>query len=362
MNDAPQDLNRNEIGLIVYGYGDRGKQIVDQLLGCGCAVDLIVDQNKHGTHHKSIPVRPPSDLKEIDASDFDCLIALHNHYTDINQVYNELQQFGFRSIRALTSIETICPNTTIDNGYWLDLDFDYEAHSADIEKFLSLLEDGTSKEVANGVLRYRKTGEINECPRPSLSGTYTPIDLPRYKDPLRLIDCGAHTGTAIEAFEKAEYRIESVAAFEPDLENFKRLTAKTFNIDQLLLLPLGTWSSNSQLRFSGNGDMSSSVNETGDQVIQCVKLDDSLPNFAPNMIKLDVEGAEFDTLIGSQKIITVFKPNLCVSTYHLPHDFFRIGLLINSWELNYKFHFRVHEFNTFGSVLYCLQDDKLAAS
>jgi FkbM family methyltransferase len=363
MNGTPRESDEpSKARLIVYGYGNRGRQIVDQLLASGHPIDLIVDRDKHGTHHKSIPVRPPSDLKKIKASDFDCLIALHNHYTDIHQVHEELRQLGFRSIKALAAIDAISPNTTIDNGYWLDPDFDYKTHDAEIEEFLSLLEDRTSREIAHGVLRYRKTGEIGECPRPSPFDTYTPIDLPRYKDPLRLVDCGAHTGTAIEAFEKAKYRIESFVAFEPDLENFKNLSAKSFNVDQPTLLPLGTWSSNSRLRFSSNGDMSSSVNAGGDQVIQCVKLDDAIPDFAPNVIKLDVEGAEFDTLIGAEKIIRTFKPNLCVSTYHTPHDFFRIGLLINSWRLNYQFHFRVHEFNTFGSVLYCLQEDKLARS
>lgn len=188
---------------------------------------------------------------------------------------------------------------------------------------------------------------------------YTPADLPRYSAPLRLIDCGAYTGVAIEKFLRAGYAIERVAAFEPDLTNFEKLVTKAWPIEQCTLLPLGTWSSHSQLRFSSNGSMGSSLSTEGDTVIQCVKLDDVLHGFAPNLIKMDVEGAEIETLKGMRNIIEKYKPNLCLSAYHTPQHLFEIPLLIKSWNLGYKFYLRVHEYNTFGVVVYCLQDQRL---
>jgi len=136
---------------------------------------------------------------------------------------------------------------------------------------------------------------------PSLDDEYTPIDLPRYQEPLQIIDCGAYNGTAIDRFLAADYKINSIVAFEPDARNFEKLRARDFKNIKTILLPLGVWSSNTQLRFSQDGAMSSHINTTGDSVIQCVKVDDAVKNYTPNIIKFDVEGAEIEALMGMEK-------------------------------------------------------------
>jgi hypothetical protein len=118
-------------------------------------------------------------------------------------------------------------------------------------------------------------------------------------------------------------------------------------------LPLGVWSSNTQLRFSGSKNMGSSLDEDGEMIIQCVTIDSLIHGFLPNLIKFDVEGAEVEALIGCRNLITESKPDLCISLYHRPEHLFQIPLMIHSWCLDYKFYMRVHEENTFGVVLYC---------
>jgi hypothetical protein len=98
--------------------------------------------------------------------------------------------------------------------------------------------------------------------------------------------------------------------------------------------------------------MASSISDEGEALVPCVRVDDTLLGFAPNLIKLDVEGAEFETLIGMEETIRKYRPNLCISAYHTAHDIFRLGLLVASWDLGYKFHVRLHEQNTFGLVVY----------
>ena len=36
--------------------------------------------------------------------------------------------------------------------------------------------------------------------------------------------------------------------------------------------------------------------------------------------------------------------------------------MIHSMNLGYRFHLRIHEYNTFGIVLYCLRDELLQES
>jgi hypothetical protein len=61
-----------------------------------------------------------------------------------------------------------------------------------------------------------------------------------------------------------------------------------------------------------------------------------------------------------EKTISKHRPNLCISVYHKPDDIINIPKLIKSWNLDYQFYLRVHEYNTFGVVLYCLQKDKIS--
>jgi FkbM family methyltransferase len=331
--------------LIVYGLGSTGVLIVDELLEAGVPIDLILDRGKQGTDYRGIPVKSLDDPGQS-LADRSVLIALHNHYVDL----------------VLTPIHLgeLVESPRTQAGYWLDPAFEYAAHADDFARARTLLADHKSRDVFDAILRYRQTGNIADCPRPSLDDEYTPHDLPRYAEPVSLVDCGAFTGVAIHKFLKAGYAIDRVVAFEPDLENFATLAARQFPVEQALCLPLGTWSSTRQFRFSSGGAMASHLDDEGDVTIQCVAVDDVLHGETVTVVKLDVEGAEIETLKGMERLIRDQRPNLLVSAYHAPDHLYAISDLINGWELGYSFHLRVHEQNSFGIVLYALQEDRLA--
>ena len=73
-----------------------------------------------------------------------------------------------------------------------------------------------------------------------------------------------------------------------------------------------------------------------------------------DFIKLDVEGAEMDTLRGAQQSIAHFKPKLAISLYHKPDDLFEIILYIKEkfpFYNCYVDHYTIHSEET---VLYCI--------
>ena len=82
-------------------------------------------------------------------------------------------------------------------------------------------------------------------------------------------------------------------------------------------------------------------------------------NIFPQFIKLDVEGAEYETILGAKETIYRFKPILCISIYHTAKDFLYIKPLIESWNLGYSFHIENH--NPFDPVyekmLICIPDN-----
>jgi FkbM family methyltransferase len=348
--------------LVFYGLGATGQTILDELLANRIPVDLILDRGKRGQHHQGIPILALDDLAEGQIAGRTVLIGLHNHYVDVKALHQDLLAAGAAKVLTPINLPDVVGEGRAIGGYWLDPSFSYDKHEADFVRLRRLLDDEKSRELLDAIIRYRRSGDLADCPDASLSDEYVPADLPRYSGPLQVIDCGAFTGVAIHKLLKAGYELDSFVAFEPDPESFKTLASRNFPARSGLCLPLGSWSETTQLRFSSDGSMGSCLSEHGEVVIQCVAIDDVLHGAAVNLVKLDVEGAEIATLQGMERIIRDQKPNLLLSAYHTPGHLFEIADLIDGWQLGYRFHLRVHEYNTFGVVLYCFRDELLDLS
>ena len=345
--------------LVVYGLGSTGQVIVDELLDAKVAIGLILDRGKSGQEYRGIPILALDDLAEGRLAGTTALIALHNHYVDIKDIHAKLGAAGAARVLTPIHLGELIDRPKARPGYWLDPDFDYGAHAPGFSRVRELLADDESRALFDALLRYRREGDVADCPPASLDDEYTPADLPRFAGPLRIVDCGAFTGVAIHKFIKAGYTIDSFVAFEPDAANFAILAARNFPVRRGLCLPLGTWSATSQHKFSSGSAMASHLSDDGDVTIQCVAIDEILHGERVNLVKLDVEGAEIETLKGMRRIIREQRPNLLVSAYHTPGHLHEIAELIDDWKLGYRFHLRVHEHNSFGVVLYALQDDLL---
>ena len=347
-------------GLVVYGLGAIGQRIVDALIIEQINVDLILDRGKRGQEFQGIPILALDDVDGGQLAGRTILLGLHNHYVDIHQLNDELKAAGAARVLTPINLPKLLKRSQIRPGYWLDPEFNYSEHEERFARLRRLLSDEKSRRLLDAIIRYRRTGNIEDCPVPTLDDEYTPRDLPRFAEPLQLIDCGAFTGVAIHKFLKAGYTVESFVAFEPDPKNFEILAGRHFPVGRGVCLPLGTWSSSKQLRFANDGSMGSHLSETGEVMVQCVAVDDILHGASINLVKLDVEGAEIETLKGMEQLVRTQRPNLLLSAYHTPGHLYEIAELVNSWQLGYRLFLRVHEYNTFGVVLYCLRDELLA--
>ena len=78
--------------------------------------------------------------------------------------------------------------------------------------------------------------------------------------------------------------------------------------------------------------------------VDVISIDEFVENHGLDvgLIKLDVEGAEYDTILGAKKTILKQKPLLIIAIYHSIRDFFEIKPLIESWDVGYKFTIRNH--------------------
>ena len=344
--------------IVVYGLGSAGKKIISQLLKSKLKIPAIIDNSYKGSSYKNIPVITIDKLNLLkNKKEINCLLAFHNHYLDIKKIAHDLKKYNFKKVYTLVNVKKLFSKANPTIGYWLDLDF--KLNYNEFKNTINLFQENKSKILLNQIYKYRKYGNIHDIPIPSTDDEYIPKDLPKYKMPLRIVDCGAFNGCTINKIKSSYDDIQSILAFEPDIDNYKKLVKVKLNKTKLTFLPLGLWSEPTTLNFENNSDMSSKISINGKNIISLIKYDDAFSSYIPNLIKMDIEGAEYNALLGMKNTIFKHKPNLCISVYHKPDDIIKIPKLIKSWDLKYKFYLRVHEYNTFGVVIYCLQDEKI---
>jgi FkbM family methyltransferase len=345
--------------ICLYGLGSTGEYVLACLKKAGLKVGFVIDQKLAGSIRNGTPILSLADAKKHPLHRFECIITLHNHYVNLKEVYENLEQAGFFRVSSIVNIRRLVPDFNLPNGYWLDFAFDLKSEAEKLNAARRLLCDEKSRNIFDQIINFRSSGSFLFYPMPSLTDEYAPNDLPRFKSPLNLIDCGACTGAAIKKLENAGYAFDKIMAFEPDPQNYKKLLRNDTEATLKVFLPLASHSQDTILRYISHKGMASRVDEGGDLQVRASKIDSIQVGFCPNLIKLDVEGAEFVTLVGASGTIENHRPNLCVSVYHRPFDIFEIPLLVEGWGLGYKFYLRVHEHNSFGVVLYCLQDNKI---
>lgn len=70
-----------------------------------------------------------------------------------------------------------------------------------------------------------------------------------------------------------------------------------------------------------------------------------------NFIKLDIEGSEYDALLGGEKTIKRFKPRIAMAAYHKDNDFEKATGLLKSFRDDYEF--KLVDKGTCDKVLFC---------
>ena len=145
---------------------------------------MIFDAEPSQTVYRNISVRQPTNLEALACMQgSNVIIALHNCYVDLHQVDSIVKKAGGIPVSMIAAVLSGLP-LRIEDGYWLEPRSPrFIITESEKEWVKSNLSDSLSCAIVDGISRYRATGQIAECPRPSLDDQYLPKDLPRYGEP-----------------------------------------------------------------------------------------------------------------------------------------------------------------------------------
>jgi len=322
---------------VIYGAGLFG-EVFYRVISKYEKIDFFIDKYKTGTLH-GINIIKPSDIKE-DVKIYNSVAA----YED--EVKKELNVISF--VDTLSLYPNIIKEFYNDGYLWLQ----GKLLDDKLKEVRKLLNDKISLDFFDRWVKFREGFNMEYYPFPtnSLDEQYF-IDEFEYSK--RFVDCGGFIGDTIETYYK--YNIGgAMISFEPDPKNLKLLNQKAKN-KNVLVYPMGVSNETKILKFNSKGS-GGSISEDGDIFVAITNLDDTIYNFKPDYIKMDIEGSEKDALIGAKNIIKDFAPNLAISIYHRADDLWEIPLLIKELNPNYTFTIRCHNHLALETILYCKVD------
>lgn len=162
------------------------------------------------------------------------------------------------------------------------------------------------------------------------------------------IDVGAYTGDSalqfIRACENNCLKYKKIYCFEPDPKNYVNLLKSVFKQRDICCIQKGVWSNSGKVQFESSEMITARsakiiLDKKGIE-INTIKIDSMFFDVPVTLIKMDIEGAEYEAIKGAAKTIRKHKPKLVISIYHKRNDVFELPLLIHEICPEYKLYLR----------------------
>ena len=303
--------------VFIYGAGVYGKWVFGELRFAKPDVEAFFDITAQPNQKLwGVPVYQAHQYKGN--KDGIVIVAIVKPYAERQKIFKFIKSCGFSEIVDAQSLRC----------HYVDYDIQQDGLNA--ISGLGLFKDAHSRDIYEKNFTAHYNREYDDCIESIGSVQYFPDDIPI--DYYRVIDCGGYIGDTAELF--IEKGAKAVAVFEPGMKDFMKMSdnLNRFKLPELYLFPLAV----SHQRH----------------VAESIAIDEVLKNFRPTFIKMDIEGDELNALKGAEDTIKRYRPALAICVYHRINHIWDIPLLLNSWNLGYKFHLKCHNSYTMETVLY----------
>ncbi len=192
----------------------------------------------------------------------------------------------------------------------------------------SLLSDDASRAYFDRAMAFYRTLDPRHLtPQPRRIGQYG-YDAPgaNPRPGATIVDCGAFTGDSLPAFvaaTKGDCRIHAIEAFPP---NFRRLTdtiARAKLGAVVTPLPVALAREAGTIFIAGDESIADGCarvdTAANGYTVRSETLDDLFLGRGPvDYLKMDIEGADLDALIGGRRMLAEHRPVTAVAAYHKP--------------------------------------------
>lgn len=332
-NPLWENLKAETRPILLYGMGNGADKILAYCEKFGIKVSGVFASDGFVRNKKfhDMQIRSYSDSKKIFGDDIVVLLSFATSLPDVME-----------NIKKIASEVTLyAPDVPVYGDNLFDSIFLTENFEK-INKVYSLLADERSKELYTDIIKYKISGDISYLEKTDLEQDYMESVL-HAKEFTSYVDAGAYKGDTILRQREYSPNLKRIYAVEPDPSTYKKLCA-CMEAEGISATAFNCALSDEEGEsfFHGGGGRGSTVNTEGKKIILVNKLDYLLGDKKNGIdfIKYDVEGSEYDALLGSNQTINASRPSLLVSLYHRSEDLFELPLLISNIFYSSKLYLR----------------------
>jgi FkbM family methyltransferase len=358
--------------IVLLGAGQLGRRTLSALASVGHPVVAVADNNSAlwGTAIGDVPVLSPSRAAREYGTKAIFVVSIwraggsHRYENSRRQ----LAELGVNRISPIAPLMWKYDAAMLPH-YCLDLPHRVLEESTEIQRAFRLMSDGPSQIEFVSQLRFRLLADFDGLAHPDSDPQYLAAGLFTANPDERFVDCGAYNGDTLRSVIDSSRPFASYIALEPDATNFSALQSYVHSLPHHLsrcIRPLrqAAHSVRRVMRIEGNGASAvlvpaSGASRTDD--VECVPLDETLGNAPHSFLKMDIEGAEPDALIGASAVIARDRPIIAVCVYHLQNHLWRIPLLVDSFVKDYAYYLRPYNEEGWDLVCYAVPRERILA-
>jgi FkbM family methyltransferase len=346
---------------VIYGAGTLGRKAIALLREIGVTPLAVVDSNSQrwGSEVSGLTVLSPSDAAERFGDNAVFFVTIWNDFHWFSDTRTKLTALGCTSVSSYAPIFWRFGNRFMDllllnepaHLLYQDCDRVFEAES--------LWADQESLDTYRANIIWRAKGDPSFLPYPAPQNTYFPADIFKIVHDEVLVDCGAFDGDTLRLLlSVVGSEFKAFYAIEADTVSVARLDATIASLPadvaaKVHKMECAVGAERCTLQFAMSGAATSKIEDAGVDV-DCIPLDELFADTAVTLIKMDIEGAEYDALRGGSKIIQRDSPVLAICVYHTQSDVWRIPLLMRSLNPDYQLFLRAYDGDGFQSVVYAV--------
>ena len=328
------ELSKEKRPIVVYGMGNGADKLFRRfdLYGIKVSEVFASDGFVRGHSFRGYRVKSFSEIKES-YPDFVIVLSFASNREEVIGMLSDID----------STYDMYVPDMPVaDESEYFDKKL-YNENYEDILAVYESLSDDESKNVYAAVVNYKLSGRLSYL-LDSFCDKGEMYSLINSRAISLMIDGGAYNGdTAREAVAHFP-SINEIYAIEPDKKTFKRLM-KYSEVSPVKIIALNAalYNEDRSGKFNISGNRNSTITATASfehktEEIPFITVD-SL-SLSPDYIKYDVEGAEYEALLGSLETIERSRPALLVSMYHRSRDMYFLPLFLISKLKNYKAYIR----------------------
>ncbi|MBC3909158.1 FkbM family methyltransferase [Undibacterium umbellatum] len=235
-------------------------------------------------------------------------------------------------------------------------------NSGNFDQAYSLFDDELSRQTYIAAINTKVSENLTHiAPCVRLDNLYFPSTEFSPGDHESFLDVGGFTGDTIKEFHHVKHgAYDKIISLEPGDKNFLELqqTIADQHIPRVTAIKVGAWHEKTVLRFTTKAmHIDNEISETGASEIQVDTIDAILQQLgsAVSLIKLDINGAEYNALSGARLSINKYRPNIVVRL-HKKEDFYRLPILLKEIAPDMKLYLRQRNYMSMMLILYGIFD------